>query len=70
MAGSAPNALHDAIYLLCKRARRILLTTFAAGVAGFLYASASGPIYTATGRVLVASTQPGQDHGEAARNEA
>jgi uncharacterized protein involved in exopolysaccharide biosynthesis len=62
--------LHDAIYLLCKRARRILLTTFAAGVAGFLYASASGPIYTATGRVLVASTQPGQDHGEAARNEA
>ncbi len=70
LADPAPNALHDAIYLLCKRARRIFLITLAAGLAGYLYGAATGPLYTATGRLLVASTQTGQDHGEAARNEA
>jgi uncharacterized protein involved in exopolysaccharide biosynthesis len=70
LAQAAPTALHDALFLFCRRAPRIILFTLAAGLAGYAYGVSRGPIYTATGRLLVSSTQPGLDHGEAARNEA
>ncbi len=70
MADFTPNALHDAVYLLCKRAPRITAFTLLAGLAGFLYGVGTGPGYTATARLMVSPAQPGSDHSEAARNEA
>jgi uncharacterized protein involved in exopolysaccharide biosynthesis len=70
LAVATPTALQDAIYLLCKRARRIFAITLVAGLAGYAYGISTGPVYTATGRVLVSPNQPGLERGEAARNEA
>ncbi len=70
MTDAAPNALHDAIYLLCKRAPRIVLFTLIAGLAGYLYGVGTGATYTATGRLMISPAQAGLDNGEAARNEA
>jgi uncharacterized protein involved in exopolysaccharide biosynthesis len=70
LTDAAPNALRDAIYLLCKRSRRILLVTLLCGGAAYAYGAANGPRYTATGRLLVQSASAGQERGQAARNEA
>jgi uncharacterized protein involved in exopolysaccharide biosynthesis len=67
---AAPNVLHDVLYLLCKRAFRIVAITLLAGSGAYLYGVGTGPLYTATGRLMVSPNQPGLDRGEAARNEA
>jgi succinoglycan biosynthesis transport protein ExoP len=67
---AAPSAFEDALYVLRKRAFRIVAITLLAGMAAYLYGVGTGPIYTATGRLMVSPVQPGLDPGEAARNEA
>jgi uncharacterized protein involved in exopolysaccharide biosynthesis len=64
------SALRDAIYVLFKRRNRIVVITLAAAFAAYLYGVAHGASFTASARLLVTSAVAGQDHGQAARNEA
>ncbi len=70
MINTEPSALRDATYVLFKRRNRILFLTLAAAFAAYLYGVAHGASFTATARLLTTATAPGQDHGQAARNEA
>jgi uncharacterized protein involved in exopolysaccharide biosynthesis len=64
------SALRDAIYVLLKHRNRIVFITLTAAFAAYVYGVAQGASYTASARLLATSAAAGQDHGQAARNEA
>ncbi len=71
MIATEPSALRDAIYVLFKRRNRIVFMTLAAALAAYAYGLGHGASFTATARLLTTpSAAAGQDHGQAARNEA
>jgi uncharacterized protein involved in exopolysaccharide biosynthesis len=64
------SALREAIYVLFKHRTRIVVLTLAAALAAYGYGVAHGARFTASARLLAAPAAAGQDHGQAARNEA
>jgi uncharacterized protein involved in exopolysaccharide biosynthesis len=65
-----PSVLRDMLYGVLRHGRRVVLLTMAGGCIAYVYGVAHGASYTASARLLATPVSAGQEHGQAARNEA